>query len=317
MFLLYADASGTAELQDNSKHYVLLGVCMHEGSWFGLNRRIQSLKARYCPPGETFELHAKQFACDIKEQDAIPHFAEMSWTERRGHVTQYRQARIQGAPDSKERARLDKKYRLTEPFIHLTRAERSQLLEDALDLVGGHEGIRLFCEAICKAHPGVQSGELEPVKQAFEQVVSRFDAYLQMRHRWKLEEAPDAPPDNGLLLFDQDYASEATLAQQFQGFRRRGHSWGQLRHVIEIPFFASSEDLPGLQLADICSYAVRRYLDRDAVVDSHEERNFQRIFHRFDQDGRGRLHGLRHFIQAGSCSCLICQQRGHAASAGG
>ena len=290
---------------------------MHEDSWFGLNRRIQSLKARYCPPGRTFELHAKQFAGDIKEQDQIPHFAEMSWTERRDLVAQYRHARIKSATDSKERSRLDKKYRPTEPFIHLSRAERSKLLEDALDLAGEHEGIRLFCEAICKAHPGVQSGEIDPVTQAFEQVVSRFDAYLQMRHRWKLEEMPDALPDNGMLLMDRDYSNETTISQQFDDFRQSGHRWGHLRRVIEIPFFASSEQIGGLQVADICSYAVRRYLDKGAVPGSHEERNFQRIFHRFDQDGQGRLHGLRHFIPAGSCGCLICQQRGHAAPAGG
>lgn len=315
MYLLYVDASGTAELQDNSKHYVLLGVCMHEGSWFGLNRRIQNLKARYCPPGQTFELHAKQFAGDIKEQELIPHFAEMSWTDRRDHVLRYRQERLDNARDSEDRARLRKKFRVTDPFVHLARAERSRLLEESLDLVGDHNGIRLFCEAISKAHPGVVSGEIDPVKQAFEQLVARFDAYMQLRHRWKLERTPRPTFDNGLLILDRDYANEAALSLQFDGFRQDGHPWGQLRHVIEIPFFASSEQLGGLQVADICSYAVRRYLDKQAVVGSHEERNFQRIFHRFDQDGRGRLYGLRHFTPAGSCSCLICQQRGHTSPA--
>jgi hypothetical protein len=314
MYLLYADVSGTAELQDNSKHYVLLGVCMHEGSWFGLNKRIQNLKARYCPTGQSFELHAKQFTGGISEQDEIPHFAEMSWTDRRDHVLQYRRSRINALTNSDERSRLRKKYRITEPFIHLARPERSRLLEDALDLVAGHGGIRLFSEAISKSHPGVITGEIDPVKQAFEQVVARFDAFLQMRHRWKLERTSRPSFDNGLLILDRDYSTEPVIAQQFERLRQDGHPWGQLRHVIDIPFSASSEQLGGLQAADICAYAVRRYLDKGAVIGSYEERNFQRIFHRFDQDARGRLHGLRHFIQAGSCSCLICQQRGHCPS---
>jgi hypothetical protein len=314
MYLLYADVSGTAELQDNSKHYVLLGVCMHEGTWFGLNNRIQNLKARYCQPGRTFELHAKQFACTINEQDRIPHFAEMSWTDRRDHVLQYRQTRINAAANSAERSKLRKKYRNTEPFIHLSRPERNRLLEDALDMVGGHEGIRLFCEAISKAHPGVVSGQIDPVEQAFEQVVARFDAFLQVRHRWKLERTSRPTFDNGLLILDRDYSAEPVIAKQFDRFRQDGHPWGQLRHVIDIPFSASSAQLGGLQAADICAYAVRRYLDKDAIAGSHEERNFQRIFHRFDQDNMGHLHGLRHYTPAGSCGCLICQQRGHSSS---
>jgi hypothetical protein len=47
------------------------------------------------------------------------------------------------------------------------------------------------------------------------------------------------------------------------------------------------------------------------VAGSHEERNFNRIVHRFDRGSDGRLHGLRHYVQSGTCSCVICQLRGH------
>ena len=224
----------------------------------------------------------------------------MSWTERRGHVTQYRQARIQAAPDSKERARLDKKYRLTEAFIHLRLRNaanfwRTPSIWSGTTRVSG-SSVRPSARPIpaCSRASGNQSSR--PSSRSYRASTPIFRCAIA--GNWKKR-----PMRPGIMAYCYSIrtgdASEATLAQQFQGFRRRGHSWGQLRHVIEIPFFASSEDLPGLQLADICSYAVRRYLDRDAVVGSHEERNFQRIFHRFDQDGRGRLHGLRHFIQAG------------------
>ncbi len=290
-----------------------VGICMHEGSWFALNQRVANLKARYCSPGQDFELHVKQFAVTISEQGQVPNFSEMSWTERRAQVLQIRQSRIDAAPSNEEKGRLRNKYRLTEPFIHLTRQERSRLLEDALDLVGSHERIRLFAEAVSKSHPRVIAGDIDLVRQAFEQVVSRFDTYLQLRHRWRLDSNPRAPMENGLLILDQDYSTEAVIRTQFEGFRQHGHPWGDLRHVIDVPFFANSEQLVGLQLADVCAYGLRRYLDTNAVPGSHEERNFQRIFHRFDQDGQGRLHGLRHFVQVGTCSCLICQRRGHAA----
>jgi hypothetical protein len=70
----------------------------------------------------------------------------MSWSDRRARVQAIRQARIDAAPNNEEKTRLRTKYRITEPFIHLTRLERSRLLEDALDLVGSHDRILLFAE---------------------------------------------------------------------------------------------------------------------------------------------------------------------------
>lgn len=78
MFLLYADASGTADPSDSStRHYVLLGLAVHEGTWFALNKRLNGLKSSYCQSGDEFELHAAEFACTIKEQDEIAGFASM------------------------------------------------------------------------------------------------------------------------------------------------------------------------------------------------------------------------------------------------
>jgi hypothetical protein len=290
---------------------------MHEGTWFALNQRIQTLKNRYCPTGHTFELHVKQFAVEIREQDQIPDFENMSWTERQFQVLQIRQNRIDKAPNQQEKTRLAAKYRKTAPFIHLTRAERSRLLGDALDLVGGHDGIHLFAEAIAKNHPAVVAQHVDPVQQAFTQMVSRFDAFLQRRHRWKLARTSRASMDNGLLVLDEDHSTESDLRNRFDAFREYGHPWGQLRHVIDVPFFASSQQLGGLQLADVCVYALRRYLDTDAIPDSHEEYNFLRVFHRFDRENAGKLHGLRHFVPAGSCNCLICRERGHAPAQSG
>lgn len=313
IYLLYVDASGAADLSDvDTRNYVLLGLCVHEGRWFALDKRLNGLKGRYCQPGEEFELHAAQFACTIKEQDEVPGFAGMSWTDRRARVTAIRQARIAAEPTASAKKARAKRYKRTEPFLHLTRQERSQLLEDALDLVGAHRGIILFGEAISKAHPAVVGGPIDPVRQAFEQVVARFDAFLQRTDDWKLQKSPRRTIDNGLLVLDQDYSTEASILNQFRDYRKKGHPWGKMRHVIDVPFFALSERFGGLQLVDICSYAVRRYLDKRTAAGGHEEINFQRIFHRFDRDNFGSLHGLRHYVPAGTCACLICRERGHA-----
>jgi hypothetical protein len=194
MFLLYADAAGTAAPSDrNTRHYVLLGLAIHEGTWFALDKRLNGLKSGYCQPSDDFELHAAEFACTIKEQDQIPGFAAMSWTDRRASVTAIRQAKIAAEPTAKAKRVRARKYKRTESFVHLTRQERSRLLEDALDLVGEHRGIILFGEAVSKVHPGVVGGHIDPVRQAFEQVVSRFDAFLNRRDEWKLRKSPRRP----------------------------------------------------------------------------------------------------------------------------
>lgn len=313
MYLLYVDASGMADLSDvNTRHYVLVGLCVHEGTWFALEKRLSGLKNGFCQTGEEFELHAAQFACTIKEQDEIAGFTGMSWTDRRQQVTAIRQARIAAEPTVAGKKARWERYQRTEPFTHLSRQERSRLLEDALDLVGAHKGIVLFGEAVSKAHPAVVGGHCDPVHQAFEQVVARFDAFLKRRDDWKLKKSPRRSIDNGLLVLDQDYSTEASILRQFQDYRKKGHPWGRMLHVMDVPFFARSDRVCGLQLVDICAYAVRRYLDKNGARGSHEEKNFQRIFHRFDRDNLGKLHGLRHYVQAGTCACLVCQERGHA-----
>jgi hypothetical protein len=206
MFLLYLDASGTAEPQDvNTKHFVYIGLCLHEGSWFGLDKRIQALKSRYCYSGtdpDRFELHVKQFAVTIKEQGEIADFENLSWTDRRARVLTVRQQKIDAETTPKDkRARRDR-YKETDPFIHLSRRERSRLLEEAVDIIAGHERVRLFGEAVCKAHPQVRGGQVDAVRQAFEQVVGRFDRFLQKIDQRKLQKSPRRSIDHGLLILD-------------------------------------------------------------------------------------------------------------------
>ena len=97
MYVLYLDASGTPDLQDSSKHYVLVGLCMHEGSWFGLDRRLQELKRNYCLEGtdpDQLEIHVKEFAGTINEQDEISNFEQMPRRERRARVLELQEKRF-------------------------------------------------------------------------------------------------------------------------------------------------------------------------------------------------------------------------------
>jgi len=73
---------------------------------------------------------------------------------------------------------------------------------------------------------------------------------------------------------------------------------GRVDRVIESPFFLDSRANSGVQVADLCAYAVRRYLENG------ERERFETIFPRFFRQGEA-LCGLGHFTGE-HCSCLIC-----------
>jgi hypothetical protein len=305
MYLLYLDGSGSPSVADlNHRSFVLLGLAVHEGNWFALEKRVSVLKARYEFPGMPLELHAKDICCSIDEQAEIVGFESMSRVRRRAEVLALREAKLaKKSPEARQGAR--KRYRDTEGVVHLSRAERSQLYEDVLELVGSHDEIRLFAEVVNKEHLLRSTGRQNAIGPAFEQVLSRFDALLQFFAR-----SGSGQVNNGLAVVDADPSSDL-MRDLTVAFRQTGHHWGILQHVIEAPFFVDSKTVSGIQLADICAYAVRRYVDKANRAGSHEEKQFLRIFHKFDRGGR-QLHGLRHYCAAHSCDCIVCQERGHA-----
>jgi hypothetical protein len=235
----------------------------------------------------------------------------MNPEDRRDNLLKNWDQKLHAATTIAQRDTLKKAHKRMRPFIHLTRAQRSQLYEDALDLVGGHAGLVLFAEAIEKKHPGVLNGSVDCTRQAFEQVITRFDAFLRRKAIWRgLSTKRFVHGDKGLIVMDRDLETEKDIERQFANYQNQGHPWGQLEFVMDAPFFVDSIKFPGIQLGDVCAYAVRRYLDKGAVVGTHEEKQFLRIFQRFDR-ADSKLHGLRHYTQGGTCKCLICAERRH------
>jgi hypothetical protein len=249
MFLLYLDASGSPGLKDATKNYALVGTAVHEHTWFALNKRLTGLKKKYAFPGEDFELHVLAFNSVIDEQAQIPNFDQQNYADRRKNVESLRFQRLAQANDPTKRRRLKIEFARTHPFIHLTRLERSKLYEDSLDLVGGHKGLVLFGEAIEKKHPGVVAGNVDCVRQAFEQVITRFDAYLKRRASWRALSSPKrVHGDKGLIVMDHDLEKEKDIENQFANYQQQGHPWGQLEYVIDTPFLSQATNSPVYRL---------------------------------------------------------------------
>src|SRR5437763_12411542 len=84
----------------------------------------------------------------------------------------------------------------------------------------------------------------------FEDLSSRFDLYLRRRYA-------EGAPCKGVIIADEHKQSLSTaLKTNHRLFQRQGTRWATLFNLIETVFFLSSHESPGLQLADLASYAV-------------------------------------------------------------
>ncbi len=296
MYLLYLDESGVPETHPSqTTHYVLLGMAVYEGTWFALEKRLAAVRRRWARgPVDDFELHAGWLRRPYPEQATVPGFEGLGVEARYAAVSQRRSELRANWPNlnRKDRKRERKYQRLTEPYAHLTLAEREQVIDEALQVVGTYRrGVTLFAEAIDKtALPPTNNA----VDQAFTQVVTRFERFLARRRRvqqW------------GLLVMDHNQSTAKRFTAMLHRFQRQGARWGEINHVVEAPFFVDSGPNSGVQATDLCAYALRRYLEND------ERARFEVIHDKFDRTSTG-LHGLRHYTAPG-CPCMICRERGH------
>jgi Protein of unknown function (DUF3800) len=294
MYLLYVDESGvTNPHPSQTTHYVMLGMAVHVGTWFALTRRVRDLKSRYAMDGdiESLELHAALMLRAYREQSLIPSFEDLGRRARFEAVIRWRQARRDQdwpAMTPKEVQREKKEFRKTEPYVHLTRIERETLYSKALRIVAEHRrGVVLFGEAVDKSHLPLLADAAE---EAFSRLVDRFEIFLQ--------NSPEKPW--GIVVADHDQNQKDHYTGMLLRFQQRDHARGGVDRIIEAPFFLDSRSNSGVQAADLCAFALRRYLENG------ERQRFETILPKFYRIG-GRLCGLRHLTAPG-CNCLICSE---------
>lgn len=231
------------------------------------------------------------------EQEKISGFVGMSRIERRSAMGRARAARLlqlQRSHNSRTYKEEKKNYRHTDEYIHLTHEERVALVREVADRIKRWGFARLFAECIDKVYfDPVRTGRTIE-QQALEQIVSRFERYLQNT----TGEAPQKI--HGILIHDNNETVAKRHTALMKEFHRRGTLWTTVRHIVETPMFVNSSLTSMVQVADLCAYALRRYLE-------HKEADlFDRIFHRADRVASGQTVGVRHFT-APNCTCAICQ----------
>lgn len=292
MFLCYVDESGTPDIPGNTSHFVLAGLAIPVGHWRDCDSAVAAIKARYGL--ENAEAHVGWMLRPYKEQDQISGFDGMAYAQRRATVTSQRAAeiyRLQKATNSKLYKQVKKNYKQTEAYTHLTRAERTAFIQELAVCISGWTYARLFADCIDKPHFAAINRGKTTDEEAFEQIVSRFERYLQ-------NIGGGNGIRRGLLIHDNNQTVARRHTELMRRFHDRGTLWTGIRSLIETPLFVDSHLTCMIQIADLCGYALRRY------VENGETALFDLVFQRADRIG-GTVVGVRHFTKM-DCTCRIC-----------
>ncbi len=260
---------------------------MPDQYWKAHDTQVEGIKRNY-GLGQA-EIHVAWMMRPYVEQHAIPNFPLLAQAERRSQVQSARKAellRLQRV-NRKQYKQTLKNYRSTDSYVHLTLDQRRQAVRDLAGSISSWGTVRLFAECINKIHFDPALAKITVAEQAFEQVVSRFEQFLENIHG-----------DYGLLIHDNNETLAKKHTQMMKQFLRNGTLWTQVRHIIETPMFVDSQLTSMVQMADLCSYALRRYLENE------ETDLFDLVFQRADRINATTV-GVRHFTKPG-CGCKIC-----------
>ncbi len=296
MRLCYMDESRTPQIPGNTSHYVLAGFSIPINKWKQYNSQIESIKRTYGLTGA--EIHTAWLLRPYLEQNHIPGFESLDPTARRFEMQRHRTIELQKLAKSKSKSysQTKKNFRKTEQYMHLTFDERKSFIYEIAEQISSWKDARLFAECINKLNFDTSVARLSVAEQAFEQVVSRFEKYLQIFSNSKANPGQHY----GLLIHDNNETEAKNLTDLMKAFHAKGTFWLELKNIIETPLFVNSELTSMVQLADLCAFSLRRYLE------NQEEDLFLKIFKRGDRDKHNRCVGIRHYTGSGPCDCLIC-----------
>jgi hypothetical protein len=104
-----------------------------------------------------------------------------------------------------------------------------------------------------------------------------------------------------MIIHDNNPTVSKKLTDLMMRFHEKGTLWTKVKNIIETPLFVDSKLTAMVQIADLCSYSLRRYLERS------ETDLFSNIYARADRKD-GVVVGVRHYSDR-NCSCSICQSR--------
>jgi hypothetical protein len=293
VYLCYIDESGTSAIPGNTSHFILAGLSIPIEYWKSCDSDVEIIKNKYKLGSK--EIHIAWLVRSYLEQAHIPNFQNLDYAQRAASVEQIRKSellRLQKSANHNLYRQTKKNYQKTSDYIHLTLLERQQFIFEIAQCVSQWRFARLFAECVDKIFfdPSKSSQDID--EQSFEQIVSRFERYLQNIS------SGDSKPCFGLIIHDNNETVSRKHTAMMKVFHQKGTMWTTIKNIIETPLFVDSQLTSMVQIADVCAYAIRRYLENG------EDKIFDLIFQRADRKD-GIEVGVRHFTK-NSCTCKIC-----------
>ncbi|MGH7271261.1 MAG: DUF3800 domain-containing protein [Polyangiaceae bacterium] len=292
MHICYLDESGSPSRNGGeTSHFVMLGLAIPASTWRVKDAQISAILNAHNLFGE---LHTAWLVRTYPEQERIAKFETLSPTDRQAAVLRERKADLAKASMRGPKAvqTLARNYKKTNAFIHLTQRERMDVVCAVADLIGTWGDAVLFAEAQDKDAHSNTTADSHIVEIGFEQVASRYHHYLERGN-----------VDAGILVQDKNETSERNLTRLARRFHKQGNAWASFARLVETPLFVDSELTAMVQLADLCSYATRRFFENG------EADLLNRVYSRFDQY-QGRYVGIRHYTGRRHCKCRVCKDHG-------
>jgi hypothetical protein len=162
------------------------------------------------------------------------------------------------------------------------------------DCISKWDFATLFAESIDKLHFDALKQGRSVGEQAFEQVVSRFQQFL-------VRQSKDGAPMYGLIVHDNNHTVAEKHTEMMRHFQNKGTLWAKIDRIIETPLFVDSRLTRMVQIADLCSYAIRRFSE------NNETEIAAKVLLRADFLPTKRTAvGIRHFGHV-DCLCAICE----------
>lgn len=300
MHLCYMDESGTPDIPGNTSHFVLVGLSIPVRNWKTYESEINAIKTRYDLSGA--EIHTGWILRRYREQQHIPGFNSMSRDQRVAESEKFRTRELHRRKKDSSYRQARKNYEKTSPYTHLTYDERTDFIREVAVCVSGWGFARLFAEAIDKTSVAVLRSNDSVSEQAFEQVVSRFETYLQIIGK------SISQKQYGLLVHDNNETVEKKHTDMMNKFHLQGTRWKSIDNIVETPFFVDSQLSSMVQIADLCGYVLRRYLERyeNNALSDYDSALFDLVFQRADRKENNTV-GVRHYTdKKNACGCKIC-----------
>lgn len=290
MYILYMDESGVEELAAGTSHFVLLGLAIPADQWKQLDLALGNLKNTFGL--RDAEIHAAWMHRRYSEQESIGGFDTLGYDDRRtaAEAAVRKRAGIIGVQGSKKKIEAYRREsRAIRPYLHLTRAERLQCLHALAQELSLQPDVRILADVISKPDYGVRA--TTPYEMAFEQVLTRFQAFLTYKH------------DTGIVVHDNNSTAAPRLTRLTRKFHQVGTLYRRITNVVETPLFVDSSLTSMIQMADLCAFSLRR------LIENGEELLWDVVEVRGDRIGHTCV-GVRHFTGQRACGCRICIAHG-------